>query len=492
MIYQKDEVAGYRLGSLPEAPVPALAEVAREAAAEGMVLLENRRGTLPFAPGDRISVFGRGQVEYCKSGTGSGGLVNVSYVTNILDSLRACPGISVNETLAGIYTAYLAEHPFDRGQGWAQEPWAQEEMPLTDEVVKDARAVSDKALIVICRTAGEDKDNSATRGSWYLTETEENMIARVTAAFDRVCVVLNVGNIMDMSWVETYGVDAVLYGWQGGMEGGRATVDLLTGEVTPSGHLTDTIARSISDYPSNAHFGDAAVNLYTEDIYVGYRYFETFAPERVLYPFGYGLSYTTFSHQVKDVEMECGEDTLVTVKVRVKNTGDRSGKEVVQVYLGAPQGKLGKPEKVLAAFGKTSCLAPGKSETLTLSFLLEDFASFDDSGVTGHKDAYVLEAGQYLIYVGTDAHTAEAEAAYSLDEKVVRQCTEALTPVKPFDRLRPDSDGKPTTEPTPTRTYDYQARIRSGRPEEIPYTGDRGIRLVDVRDGRASMKDFIA
>ncbi|MGN1206676.1 MAG: glycoside hydrolase family 3 protein, partial [Eubacteriales bacterium] len=289
MVYMKDEVAGYRLGTLPEAPVPALAEVAREAAAEGMVLLENSRGTLPLTSGDRVSLFGRGQMEYCKSGTGSGGLVNVTYVTNILDSLRETPGISVNETLTGIYAAYIAEHPFDKGKGWAQEPWAQEEMPLSEETVKDARAVSDKALVVICRTAGEDKDNSATRGSWYLTETEVDMIAKVTAAFNRVCVVLNVGNIMDMSWVKKYGVDAVLYAWQGGMEGGRATVDVLTGRVNPSGRLADTIARDIADYPATEHFGDPAVNLYTEDIYVGYRYFETFAPEKVLYPFGYGL-----------------------------------------------------------------------------------------------------------------------------------------------------------------------------------------------------------
>lgn len=492
MIYRTNEVAGYRLGDLPEGPVARLAEVAREAAADGMVLLENSKGTLPLVAGDTVSVFGRGQTEYCKSGTGSGGLVNVTYVTNILDSLRAVTGIRVNETLAGVYADYIKEHPFDKGQGWAQEPWAQEEMPLTEGLVADARAVSDKALVIICRTAGEDKDNSATRGSWYLTETEEEMIRLVTAAFDHVAVVLNVGNIIDMSWVKKYGVDAVLYGWQGGMEGGRATVDVLTGAVNPSGRLTDTIAETIEDYPSSAHFGDKDVNLYTEDIYVGYRYFETFAPGRVLYPFGYGLSYTTFTVTTKDVEMEVGDDTLVTVTVTVKNTGEVAGREVVGVYLGAPQGKLGKPEKVLAAFGKTGTIAPGKSEKLVLSFLMEDFASFDDSGVTGHKDAYVLEAGQYLIYVGTDAHAAEAEAAYLLDEKVVRTAEEALTPTRAFDRLRPDEEGKPTFEPTPTRSYDYHARILDRRPAEIAYTGDRSLKLADVRDGRATMEAFIA
>ncbi len=492
MIYRKNEVAGYCLGDLQEGPVARLAEVAREAAADGMVLLENSRGTLPLSEGDTVSVFGRGQTEYCKSGTGSGGLVNVTYVTNILDSLRAVSGIKVNETLAGIYAAYIKEHPFDKGQGWALEPWAQEEMPLSEAIVREARAESEKALIIICRTAGEDKDNSATRGSWYLTETEEEMIRLVTAAFNQVAVVLNVGNIMDMTWVKKYGVDAVLYGWQGGMEGGRATVDVLTGAVNPSGRLTDTIAEKIEDYPSNEHFGAEDVNLYAEDIYVGYRYFETFAPERVLYPFGYGLSYTTFAVTTKDVEMEAGDDTLVTVTVSVKNTGKVAGREVVEVYLGAPQGKLGKPEKVLAAFGKTGLIAPGKTEKMQLSFLLEDFASFDDSGATGHKNTYILEGGQYLIYVGTDAHNAEAEAAYLLEEKVVRTTEEALAPTRAFDRLHPDAEGKPVWEAVPTRTYDMAARIRDRRPAEIPYTGDRSLKLADVRDGRATMEEFVA
>lgn len=492
MVYRKNEVAGYTLGDLPEAPVERLAALAREAAADGMVLLENSRHTLPLRAGDTVSVFGRGQIEYCKSGTGSGGLVNVPYVTNIIDSLRAVEGLGVNESLVHIYEDYIAEHPFDRGGGWGLEPWSQEEMPLTEALVADARRASEKALIVIRRTAGEDKDNSATRGSWYLTETEEEMIRLVTAAFEQVAVILNVGNIIDMSWVEKYGVDAVLYAWQGGMEGGRATVDVLTGAVNPSGRLTDTIARSIEDYPSNAHFNGEDVNLYAEDIYVGYRYFETFAPERVLYPFGYGLSYTTFDLRIGSVEMERGEDTLVTVKVQVKNTGAVAGREVVQVYLGAPQGRLGKPEKVLAAFGKTACIAPGKSEKMTLTFVLEDFASFDDAGVTGHKNTYILEGGQYLIYVGADVRAAEAEAAYLLEEEVVRTVEEALMPTRELLRLRPDADGKPIYERAPTRTVDYQARIRDRRPAEIPYTGDRSLKLVDVRDGRASMEDFIA
>ena len=494
MKYMRDKVCGYALGSLPEAPIAELASISRIAAAEGMVLLKNDKGTLPFVTGDRVAVFGRSQVEYCKSGTGSGGLVKVTYVTNILESLRAHGGVTVDEDLAKVYADWLVDHPFDKGKGWASEPWAQVEMPVSPELAKTAAEKNNKALVIICRTAGEDKDNSATEGSWYLTETEKEILANVTAAFDHVCVVLNVGNIIDMSWVETYGIDAVLYGWQGGMEGGRATVDVLCGDVTPCGKLTDTIAHHIEDYPSHANFGNPDKNIYQEDIYVGYRYFETFAPEKILYPFGFGLSYTTFAVETKKVVMKTTKTgaAQVTVKVKVTNTGAYAGKEVVQVYMSAPQGKLGKAEKELVAFGKTPVLAPKKSCTLKLEFVVDDFASYDDSGVTGHKSAYVLEAGQYLIYVGTDSHTAEAQAAFAMEEKVVLQCEEALAPVTPFERMKPDSEGNLTYEAVPTRTYDLAARIVDRRPADIAYTGDQGIRLVDVRDGRATMEQFIA
>lgn len=491
MKYQHNRVRQYRLGSLPEAPIPELAAKARRAAADGAVLLKNENQTLPLLAGERVSVFGRGQREYCKSGTGSGGAVNVTYVTNILDSLREAGGVRINEELAQVYADWIVDHPFDRGDGWAKEPWCQQEMPLDPETVRAASRVSDKALVILTRTAGEDKDNSATRGSWYLSEEEERMLSLVTAAFSRVAVVLNVGNIMDMGWLDRYPVDSVLYVWQGGMEGGRAAADVLTGAVNPSGKLTDTIA-AIDDYPSTEWFGEPESTLYREDVFVGYRYFETFHPDRIRYPFGFGLSYTTFRTEVQGVRMDVEEDHVVTVRVRVTNTGDAAGREVVQVYLGAPQARLKKAERVLVAFGKTDLLAPGESDTLRITFRLEEFASYDDSGVTGNRSCYVLEAGQYLIDVGTDSLSAEPYAAYFVGETVVERCTEALAPTVAFDRLTVGEDGKPAYQPVPTRTYDLAARIRDAHPAELAVTGDRGIRLVDVRDGRATMDAFIA
>ena len=263
------------------------AKLARMTAAEGCVLLRNEKNALPIRSGEKVSVFGRTQFTYYKSGTGSGGMVNAPYVTNILDGLKAC-SVSVNEALERVYREWIADNPFDQGAGWAQEPWCQKEMPVDRELAQKAAEASDLAVVVIGRTAGEDHDNSESEGSYLLTWREEALLENVCGAFSRVAVVLNVGNIIDMKWVERYRPQSVLYVWQGGQEGGMAAAEVLTGMVNPSGRLADTIARDISDYPSTRNFGNGSQNIFAEDIYVGYRYFETFAKDKVLYPFGFG------------------------------------------------------------------------------------------------------------------------------------------------------------------------------------------------------------
>ena len=268
-------------------------EVCRKVGSEGIVLLKNENQALPLEKGAYVSVFGRMQSNYIKSGTGSGGLVNVEYVVNIPEGLRKA-GLNLNEELVQVYVDWGKEHPFSKGNGWT-EPWSQSEMPLSDEVVKEASANSDVAIVIIGRTAGEDKDNSNEEGSYLLTDVENDMLAKVTKYFEKVIVLLNVGNIIDMSWVEEYHPQAVMYVWQGGQEGGNSVADVIVGNVSPSGKLTDTIVHHISDYPSSANFGNKDKNYYCEDIYVGYRYFCSFAKNRVLYPFGYGLSYTRFT-----------------------------------------------------------------------------------------------------------------------------------------------------------------------------------------------------
>lgn len=464
--------------------------LARQASAEGCVLLKNEQ-LLPLKKDEVISIFGRIQLDYYKSGTGSGGKVNVNYTHGILEGLRASGHVKINESLLNIYKDWTASHPFDFGTGWGKEPWCQEEMPLTDEIVSDAAKASDTALVIIGRTAGEDQDNTALEGSYYLTQTELEMLQTVRRHFTRLAVILNVGNILDMGWMDVCHPDAVLYAWQGGMEGGMGTADILTGKCSPSGKLTDTIARKLSDYPSDANFGNSDQNFYQEDIYVGYRYFETFAPEAVRYPFGFGLSYTKFSISAK---MQESTDAL-TFSVSVKNIGNTAGKEVVQVYCEIPQGTLGKPARALVSFEKTKELRPGEEENLTLTVQKSELSSFDDSGITGHAFCRVLEAGIYRFFVGTDVRTASYAGAFTLEQlTVTEQLHEALAPTLPYTRVRPlkQTDGQftPAWEEVPLRKY--QNTPNSDFPGRTDDIGDQGWKLKDVIMEKISLDDFLA
>ncbi len=462
---------------------------ARETVTEGIVLLENN-GALPLNKGENLAVFGRIQSNYYKSGTGSGGMVNVDRVYGIPDGLREC-GISLNEELCAVYAEWEKDHPFNKGVGWGGEPWSQEEMPISNELAARAAEGSGAALCIIGRTAGEEKDQTNSEGSYRLTAMELDMLKKVRAHFKKMTVLLNVGGITDMSWVRLIKPDAVVYAWQGGMIGGLGTADVLTGKVSPCGKLTDTIAAAISDYPSDANFGNTKRVFYREDIFVGYRYFETFAPEKVLYPFGFGLSYTEF--EINFSAEESG--TAALIEVTIKNVGNRSGKEVAQIYFQAPQGRLGKPLRALCAFKKTKLLAPGDSERLSIEIPFDELASYDDSGVTGHKSCYVLEGGEYKFYVGTDVRNTAEALSVTLGERVVKQLTEVLAPVLPFERIKAASENGRIIgliEPVPLATTDMDERRANALPKEIPYSGDKGIKLADVADGVHTMDEFIA
>ena len=276
-------------------------KTAARVVSEGIVMLKNEHQALPLKPGEEIALFGRIQFHYYKSGTGSGGMVNVSKVTNIVDGLLA-NGIKLNQELLDVYRKWDNENPFDLGDGWGKEPWSQREMPLEDSLAAHIADHCQTAIAVIGRTAGEEQDNSLTEGSYLLSSDEKQMLSTVRRHFPKMIVLLNVGNIIDMNELLEIAPDAILYVWQGGMTGGTGTADVLTGRVSPCGKLTDTIAKHVKDYPSAPYFGDPVRNFYSEDIYVGYRYFETFAPDKVLYPFGFGLSYTTFRLETDDVK----------------------------------------------------------------------------------------------------------------------------------------------------------------------------------------------
>ena len=329
-------------------------KTAAQVVSEGIVMLKNDNDALPLNPDDEIALFGRIQLHYYKSGTGSGGMVNVSKITGIPDGLLE-NGVSVNEELLDVYRKWDSENSFDLGDGWGKEPWSQTEMPLDEALVAHVSESSHTAIVIIGRTAGEEQDNSLHEGSYLLTAAEKDMLAKVRRHFPKMIVLLNVGNIIDMNELLSFDPDSVLYVWQGGMTGGTGTADVLTGKISPCGKLTDTIAANVNDYPSAPYFGDPYRNFYSEDIYVGYRYFETFARDKVLYPFGFGLSYTTFDIAITGAK-QLSDKWDFTVKVT--NTGNYSGKEVVQIYCKAPQGRLGKPSAFSAATKRRTLWLP--------------------------------------------------------------------------------------------------------------------------------------
>ena len=461
-------------------------------------MLKNEGDVLPLAAGTKIALFGRSQFCYYKSGTGSGGMVNTAYVVGIKEALESDERFELNAELMATYEKWLETHPFDNGIGWAQEPWFQEEMPVSEELAKKASETSDVAVIILGRTAGEDKDNKAEEGSYLLTKTEEEMVHTVCSVFKKTIVLLNVGNIIEMKWMDTSDPSAVLYVWQGGQEGGYGVLDVLAGDVNPSGKLPDTIAYSINDYPSTPYYGDRVRNIYAEDIYVGYRYFSTFAPEKVRYPFGFGLSYTTFAVKSALTSDCLKADGTVTITATVKNTGKAAGKEVVQAYVSAPQGALGKAARVLIGYAKTDILAPGEEQTLTIEVPVDTFASYDDSGATGNKSCYVLEAGDYIFYAGGNVRDAAECGSVSCEETiVVEKLSEAMAPVTAFECMAPGAQKADGTyelswKAASLRTVDPMVKRSERLPEEYAYTGNLGYKLCDVESGKVTMQQFLA
>lgn len=468
-------------------------DTAAKMVSEGIVMLKNDNNALPIDTDKEVAVFGRIQFHYYKSGTGSGGMVNVTKVVNILDGLID-NGVKVNEKLLDTYRKWDKENPFDLGEGWGGEPWSQKEMPLDEGLVKETAKSCETAIVIIGRTAGEEQDNRLEAGSYLLSDDEIAMLTVVRENYKKVVLLLNVGNIIDMTDINRIAPDSVLYVWQGGMTGGKGTADVLTGKVSPSGKLPDTIAYKASDYPSDANFGrEKNRDIYAEDIYVGYRYFETFAKEKVLYPFGFGLSYTEFEIKTEKAEITEG---AVKLSVSVKNIGSYKGKEVIEVYCEAPQGRLGKAARVLCGFEKTRELPPQEEQVVEIAVDIAKLASYDDSGVTGNKSCYVLEAGEYKFYVGSDVRSAEYACSFEQGEDLVTErLTQSLAPVESFERIKPVCEGGAFSigrEAVPVSEVDESARRLEKLPKEIAYTGDKGIKLWDVKNGKNTMDEFIA
>ncbi len=486
----QDQHGGVSEGEINEKIVPIL----RKTAADGCVLLKND-GTLPINTNNNVAVFGRVQYDWFYVGNGSGGDVRTPYKINLVEGLKNS-SINVNEELMNKYVTWCSkpENVPDPGF-WAHWPRCYKEMPLSLKQVKKAAKESDVAVVVIGRSSGEDRENVLKKGSFFLTNEEKSLLNKVTSVFKKTVLLLNVGNVIDFSEINAYGdkISSILIVWQGGMESGNAVADVLSGKVNPSGKLTDTIAKKYSDYPSSSNFGKRKENRYVEDIFVGYRYFETFCPEKVLYEFGFGLSYTNFD--IKFISAEEKDDDIY-FNVSVKNTGNTDGKEVVQIYLSAPQGKLGKAKKSLVSFGKTKLLKPNEEEKITLTVNKYYCASFDDSGVTGNKNAYISEKGNYVFFLGNSVKNCSEVYVKKLEnDEIILTLTEALAPTASFERFKAEEiNGKitHTKEPVPAKTVDLKQRIVDSFPEEAPMTGDKGYKLIDVKLGKVTMDDFVS
>ena len=524
-------------------------ELSKNAAKEGMVLLKNDSNVLPLAAGTRVALFGKGTFDYVKGGGGSGD-VTVAYIRNLYEGLKLQKDkISIFEELCDYYRSDIKkQYAAGAVPGMTIEP----DVPV--ELLNKAKAYTDTAIISICRYSGEgwdrksvvDPNNKALwdyerkmteksaelfkDGDFCLSVKEKEMVDTVKAIFKNVIVILNVGGMVDTSWFAYDDqIQSALLALQGGMEGGLAAAELLVGDGNPSGKTVDTFAKSLDDYPSTYNFHESRDYVdYTDDIYVGYRYFETIpgAAEKVVYPFGYGLSYTTFDVETvsagvvnsnctssataagstdADIDIKAGK---LYAKVSVTNTGKFSGKEVVQVYIAKPQGKLGKPAKELVSFEKTRELQPGESQLMTLTWKINDMASYDDLGKV-QKSAYVLEAGSYDIYVGTNVRdVTKADYSYILNHDVItEQFSAKLIPTSLPKRMLSDGsyEALPQGEPVDT---DYSAigtidpalteGVGPGQ-RAIPYfrfadgmAKNSSHDIMDVVEGRITLDEFVS
>lgn len=430
-------------------------KLARRAASEGFVLLKNEGGLLPLKKGGKIGLYGAGAIRTIKGGTGSGdvnerdcvniyqGMVNAGYEVTSKAWLESYDALYEQARIAW-REAIFAKMPNYDNDFFLAYSATQFTMPCGDLIdVEAAKADgADTAIFVLSRIAGENADRHDTPGDYFVTDEEKALLGQVASAYEKVILVINTGGLVDLAFTEEFSnIYAILQFMQAGQEGGNAFADVISGDVTPSGKMTDTWALTYNDYPNASFFshksGDVYKEEYKEGIYVGYRYFDTFdVPVR--YCFGYGLSYTDFELKAGQISVS-GMGTakpMVSVEASVKNAGAiYAGKEVVQIYVSCPQGTLPKEYRRLAGFGKTTLLPPGESQDLQISFALYQLASYSEE-----KAAWVLEKGTYGIWVGNSLDSAKLAGSLVLDaDAVMVQCEHICKRQQPLEEMVPDA-----------------------------------------------------
>jgi len=456
IILKNPRFNGYKYSDKPD--LKANAEIARRAASDGMVLLKNNEKALPFTDDiKKVAVFGNTSYKIITGGTGSGD-VNESYSVSLIEGLENW-GYSIDDETRDVYLKYIKiaeekqEKPLITFLGVPPIP----EMKVNAVMVKKLANTMDAAIITIGRNSGEGGDRKAESGDFYLSKEEKQLIKVVSSEFDarnkKAVVILNIGGVIEVaSWRDH--PHAIILAWQPGQEAGNSIVDILSGKVNPSGKLASTFPVSYDDVPSASNFPGIELPMteelkkeneavlpfmkripsrvvYEEDIYVGYRYYDSFNIP-VAYEFGYGLSYTNFEYSNIQVGSKKFRDTI-TVAVDVKNTGDAPGREVVQVYISAPPGKINKPMKELKAFAKTGLLKPGEFQTMTFTLNSRSLASFDSG-----SSSWVAGPGEYSVQVGASSRDTRQIASFSLKEEIIaKKEARALSPPMEINTMKP-------------------------------------------------------
>lgn len=419
--------------------------ISRNLAAQGMVLLKNEDHVLPLKNTDRVGIIGKECLDLLKGGGGSG-RVNCAYVKSLLDGLNEKS--DAGKIALCNKSVLLAEEDRDM------------DISLLNELALEM----DKAIVTYKRFGTEGDDRHVE--DFYPSNSELELLQKIEQSeIKEVVLILNIASVVDLSFIERFSkIKAVLLTYFAGMECGTAIADVLCGDVNPSGKLVDTVAYNYKDYPTAEYYNSAPrVSEYKEGIFVGYRYFETYAKDKVLYPFGFGLSYTEFHYSNYSYQ---ANDEAITVSVDVTNVGEVAGREVVQVYCSAPEGMLKKPAVELKGFAKTREIQPGEKETVTICFPIRDMSSFDDSGATGYCGAWVLERGDYEIFVGKSVRDLYSCGKYFVEEtKVTKQLT-----------LRFDGS-----------EYCYHSEMFSDK----QYEASENLSLYDVSEGKMELHEFV-
>ncbi len=459
IMLQSPRFKGYKYSNKPD--LNAHAEITRQAASEGMILLKNTTGTLPFNKEIKnIAAFGNTSYDIITGGTGSGD-VNEAYSVSLIEGLENA-GYKVNDGLKSLYTNYLEltkeGRPKRRGFMAMMGSNSIEEMTLNTDIINGMANVSDAAIITIGRNSGEGRDRKNEKGDFQLSDQEQLLIKDVSDAFHtkgkKVVIILNIGGVIETaSWRDV--PDAILLAWQGGQETGNSIADIISGKVDPSGKLATTFPVTYDDVPSSKTFpgkelpSDQSADqgpvssfmrirpaevTYKEGIYVGYRYYETFNVQPA-YEFGFGLSYTNFEYSNIKLSSPRFREKM-TVTVEIKNIGTVAGKQVAELYLSAPAKKLDKPVIELKGFAKTRLLQPGESQTMTFTLNSRSLASFDTPSST-----WVAEAGKYDVKIGASSEDIRQSASFTLDKDLkVKKDTVSLVPKVEIDEIKPPAN----------------------------------------------------